>query len=401
MCREVAQLAFRRSLTDDERQRYIDQFFADGEPPREACTRSLIAILKSPWFLYIGLEKSQTPSERIAERLAWYLWDSIPDRRLQIAVNKNQLNDEAAVREIAEKMVDTSAAKAKIREFIVRWLRLDSTSEMAKDPAVFAQFNQDLVDDLHESLLRFVDDCFWGDNDDFRQLLLADYLWLNPRLMEFYGVQAATPNETADDDPFQKVSVDPNQRAGLLTHPLLLSQLAYYRTTSPIHRGVFVSRNLLGIRLSPPPFAIEPLSEDFDLSMTTRQRVEFQTRPDNCMSCHHVINPLGFALESLDAVGRLRETEKDHAVDTRVLVQTDGEQTIELEGPRELAEFLAGSRQTQRHFVETLFHHLVKQPVAAYGEHKLDELTDRFIESGCRIRQLMVDIAVTAAMNEH
>jgi hypothetical protein len=215
-------------------------------------------------------------------------------------------------------------------------------------------------------------------------------------LQDYYGIPR---DQASDPRQFHKVAVAGDRRAGLLTHPLLLSQLAYYRTTSPIHRGVFVSRNLLGIKLNPPPVAVEPLAEDFDPAMTTRQRVEFQTRPDNCMSCHRVINPLGFALESLDAVGRVRTQENEHPVDTRVVVQTGYSEPIELDGPRKLAEYLADSPQTHRHFVETLFHHLVKQPIAAYGPETLDQLTKRFVESGYRIPDLMADIAATAAMH--
>jgi hypothetical protein len=275
-------------------------------------------------------------------------------------------------------------------------LRLDGAADVAKDPDLFEAFDAQFIDDLQESLLRFVDEYTWGENDDFRQLLLADHLWLNDRLRSFYGA-TGDPATPAD---FVQVPFDPQQRAGLLTHPLLLSQLAYYRTTSPIHRGVFVSRQLLGVKLNPPPVAVEPLGEDYDPAMTTRQRVEFQTRPDNCMTCHRVINPLGFALESLDAVGRIRETERERPVDTRVIVETGDGTSVEVDGPRELAELLAGSRSTQRHFVESLFHHLVKQPVAAYGDGRLEQLTDSFVASGCRIRPLIVEIALAAATYE-
>ena len=393
LCCKFAELAFRQSLNDEQQRRYVDQFFIAGQPVTTSVQKSLIVIFKSPRFLYQDVALDRRPSEVVAERLAWYLWDSIPDQELRTAVAENGLTSKTDVTRVAERMIDAPATRTKIREFVVRWLHLEASADLSKDPAVFAQFDRMLLDDLQESALRFVDDCIWGEGD-YRQLYLADYLWLNSRLREFYGV----PLTEGTSEEFGKVVVDSNQRAGLLTHPLLLSQLAYYRTTSPIHRGVFVSRNLLGIKLNPPPVAVEPLSEEFDLAMTTRERVEFQTRSENCMSCHRVINPLGFALEGLDAVGRVRELERDRPVDTQVVLETKAG-TFKLNGPRQLAEFLADSPDAQRHFVETMFHHLVKQPVAAYGSDKLNELTQRFTESGCRIRELIVDIAVTASMH--
>ncbi len=400
-CRQFAALAFRRELSADEIERYVDQFFSAGASAHESTKKSLIAILKSPWFLYVGLPGSQSPTEAAAERLAWILWDSIPDRALRQAAAGGDWTDPAAVQAAAERMLNEPAARRKMREFFVHWLRLDDATDLSKDPNVFAQFDGTLADDLQESLLQFLDDCVWGESDDFRRLLLADQLWLNSRLREFYGVEPISADAAAPQfDTFQPVAVDPQSRAGLLTHPLLLSQLAYYRTTSPIHRGVFVSRQLLGVKLNPPPVAVEPLGEDYDPAMTTRQRVEFQTKPDNCMTCHRVINPFGFALESLDAVGRIRATERDRPVDTRVIVETDSGNSISVEGPRQLAEYLAASPAAHRHFVQTLFHHLVKQPIAAYGEETWSRLTDRFVESGYRIRPLIVDIAVTAALFE-
>jgi hypothetical protein len=227
---------------------------------------------------------------------------------------------------------------------------------------------------------------------------------MNPRLKRFYRDDhfAEQPDEPNPNSigPFESISLDPNERAGLLTHPLLLSRLAYYRSTSPIHRGVFVSRRLLGWQLKPPPVAVDPLGEDFDPEMTTRQRVEFQTSPDNCMSCHRTINPLGFTLERFDAVGRPRASDNEKPVDTKVVYLSAAGESVEMNGPRDLANYLVGERETYRNFVESMFHHLVKQPVAAYGENRFDELTTEFMKNDCNIRELIVRIAVDVAMYE-
>src|SRR6202034_272152 len=97
------------------------------------------------------------------------------------------------------------------------------------------------------------------------------------------------------------------QRAGVLTHPYLLSAFAYTGTTSPIHRGVFLARNVLGVALRPPPDAFTPLPAELHPDLNTRERITKQTSPKDCRSCHAIINPLGFTLEHFDAIGRLRD----------------------------------------------------------------------------------------------
>src|SRR5262249_39067563 len=144
---------------------------------------------------------------------------------------------------------------------------------------------------------------------DFRELLGAKSLYLNGRLARLYGV------DLPPDAPFRKVDRAPGDRSGILTHPYLMSSFAYTASSSPIHRGVFLSRSVLGRPLRPPPEAVAPLAAALHPDLTTRQRVELQTRPESCQSCHAMINQLGFALEHYDAIGRYREKEKGRPVD--------------------------------------------------------------------------------------
>src|SRR6185295_6700356 len=102
-----------------------------------------------------------------------------------------------------------------------------------------------------------------------------------------------------------------------LTHPYLMARFAYTSESSPIHRGVFLARGLLGQTMRPPPEAVAPLAPDLNPDLTTRERVESQTRGAACMTCHSIINPLGFTLEQFDAVGRLRDFDRGKAVDVR------------------------------------------------------------------------------------
>ncbi len=399
-CRALAEAAFRRGITEDERQRYVDHFFETAESPQVALKRSVLSIFKSPAFLFPEIQSADDGQRTIANRLALFLNDSIPDRELVEQLKKSSsVNEESSI-EMASCLAESEPGKAKLRQFFRSWLKIDEAHGLTRDPEQFGGFDERLVDDLQESLMRLVEEVVWNDASDYRQLFLADHLWMSPAMKEFYATSAdddSPPPEVVQERSFERIDSENGQRAGLLTHPLILSHLAYYRTTSPIHRGVFVTRGLLGIGLKPPPIAVEPLGEDFDPEMTTRQRVEFQTRPANCMACHEVINPLGFAFENIDAVGRFRETDNQKPVNAAVQFKTPSGNLLELNGPRQLAEYLVTEQAAHRHFVESLFHHIVKQPVAAYGEKRLDELTDGFVASEFNIRKLYVDIAVMAA----
>jgi Protein of unknown function (DUF1588)/Protein of unknown function (DUF1585) len=183
----------------------------------------------------------------------------------------------------------------------------------------------------------------------------------------------------------------------VLSHPYLMASFAYSGTTSPIHRGVFLARNVLGRGLRPPPEAVSPLPPELHAQLTTRERVTLQTRPAACVSCHGMINPLGFTLERFDAVGRLRSEEKGRAIDATGSYQVRSGETVTFEGARELAAFLARSDETHDAFVEQLFHAVVKQPAAAYGSQTLTNLRQSFAANAFNIRKLLIEIVATTA----
>jgi hypothetical protein len=269
---------------------------------------------------------------------------------------------------------------------------LDRLHELAKDPKLFPEFNQDVVADLRTSLDLFLDDIAWGETPDFRQFLLSDGVYLNGRLSKLYG------GDLPADAPFQKVPLGPDKRAGVLTHPLLMAGFADHANGSPIHRGVFIARGLLGRRLRPPPDAVTPMSPDLHPEMSTRERVALQTKSQACLSCHTMINPLGFALENFDAVGRWRAQEKGRPVDASGAYESPSGDLIKFTGSKALAETLAKSEETHAAFIEHLFHALVKQPVMAYGIQRPERLRQAFVKNEFNVRKLMADIVVTSAM---
>ena len=392
---EIVETAFRGSLPDELKTLYIDKQVDVTEDDQEAIKRVVLAALKSPRFLYPLLDPKQSKSQRVANRLALTLFDSLPaDERMRKAIEQNKLETDEQIRAMADSMTFDFRARAKTRQMIHEWLNLSRFEEIAKNAELYPGFDDAVVADLRYSLNGFVDEVLWSDAN-YRDLFLADWTMTTPRLAEFYGEKWRSAEEGAAG--LVRSVADGERRFGLLTHPYLLSGLSYHDTTSPIHRGVFLIRYMLGRALRPPNEAFTPFSADLHPNLTTRERVALQTSPENCQGCHVKINGLGFTLENFDAVGRYREKERGRPIDPtgRYLTRTDEEVTFK--SVRQLAEFLASSDDGHRAFVARAFQHFVKQPAAAYGPDTLDKLVKKFRTNNCNIRLLLVDIAVIAA----
>ncbi len=344
----------------------------------------VLFALISPRFLYVPTDDAP---QAVANRLALALWDSLPDDALRQAAANGRLKTDEQLRQQARRMLADPRAATKLRLFFLQWMKVETPPELSKDPKSYAAFDAAVAADLRTSLKMFVEDVMWDKASDFRQLLLADDTYMNGRLAAYYGVKMP-----ADAD-FRKVAFEPDQRAGILSHPYLMAVFAHAADTSPIKRGVFITRGVLGLALRPPPMAIAPLAAELQPSLTTRQRVELQTRPEACQSCHATINPLGFALERFDASGRLRQQEKGRPIDASGCYRTRDGREVKFTGVRSLAEFLAASGEVHQAFVEQLFRYLVKQPVQAYGPQTLAAIKHAFDSSGYNMQELVVEIA--------
>ncbi len=386
-----AERAFRRALTPEEKTFYVDRHFNGSIAPDVALKRSVMLALKSPRFLYPDLG-GKPDDHTAAARMALVLWDSIPDGPLLEAAAKGELHTRDQLRAQATRMMTDPRAKAKLRGFFHEWLAFDEAAEMTKDHEAWPDFDEAVLADLRESLDAFVDGVVWSEASDYRQLLLSDQLLLNGRLAKFYGVQAA------DEHKFTPVKFDPSQRAGVFTHPYLLAAMSHEKTTAPIKRGVFLTRNILGRILKSPPMAVTFEDGKFDPSLTMREKITDLTKNSSCMGCHATINPLGFSLENYDAVGRWRVAEKDKPIDPVSDYTTADGETLQLRGPRDVASHAAGNRDAQRGFIRQMFQYSVKQPPAAYGAETVAKLHESFSKSGFNMRALLVEIAVTSSM---
>ncbi len=388
------EVAFRRPLKPEEKSLFVEKAFQKHGETEEAIRQIVLLTLTSPRFLYpdTAFDSPQGPWAR-ASALALALWDSIPNQDLRKAAEQGHLSTPKQIEERAWKMLHDGRARNKTREFFHHWLELDKAQEVSKDSKLFPDFSPEVMADLRTSLELFLNEITWSEKSDYRQLLLSDKMFLNERLGKIYGKPEIKGG-------FQKVDLPGQARTGVITHPYLMTAFAYHNNTSPIHRGVFLTRNIAGMTLKPPPEAIEFKDNDFPPHLSMREKVTELTRAKACMACHSMINPLGFSLEHYDAIGRWRAKEQNKPINDDGVLETDSGVKIEIKGPREVAEFAANSESSHRAFVRQMFHHSVKQPALAYGPETMNRLQDHFENTHFDIRYLIVKIAILATRPE-
>lgn len=392
-CNRFAERAFRRPLTAEQQALYVARPFESTADLESAVDRVVLMVLKSPRFLYRELGGSRDDAFNAASRLSYVLWDSPPDQELLNAAAAGKLRSREEIAAQARRMVRDPRVDAKLRVFFLQWMKLDLARGFTKNAKSFPQFNATVGAELQTSMELTIEDLLESKEADFRQLLLSSSLFLNGRLAGIYGAKLKA------EAPFQKVSFDPNERAGLLSHPYLMAAFADATDSSPIRRGVFVARAILGRTLRPPPDAFVPVPPALHPDLTTRERAILQTKPDSCRSCHALINPLGFTMERYDALGRFRSQDNRRPVDSSgSYVNAKGKET-KFNGVRELANFLAESDEVYAAFVDKLFYFSVGHPIRTFGSDLPADLQRYFVEHGFDIRRLMEEIAVRAALN--
>jgi mono/diheme cytochrome c family protein len=386
-CSRLVALAFRAPLTEEERGTYVDRRFEPGVPIETAVQRVALLALKSPRFLYPNIGVDSRSPYAAATRLAFALWDSIPDAALLDAARSQRLLSGDELRRQAERMLDDPRARAKVRSFFHQWLRLDGATDLSKDAKLFPGFLRGPRR---------------GSEDVARSFPRRGRLGAELRLPRAVSRERALRQRArlgvlrlrvagAGAVPGRDAGRPSTLRGAVASLRALALRLSGRQLAHPPRR--ILVRSVLGRALRPPPAAFAPLAPDLHPDLTTRERVELQTRPEACQSCHSAINALGFTLEEFDAVGRFRSEERGKPIDAVGSCQLASGESVPLQGAKELAAFLAGSAEAHRAFVVQLFHYVVKQPVMAYGPRTPETLRELFAASGFNVRRLLLAIA--------
>jgi len=322
----LARTAYRRPVDKATVDTLIDFYRrgrndVEGSGAFEAGIESALQfILASPEFL-IRFEKdpANLPPTKVyrlddvalASRLSFFLWSSVPDEQLLTLASQGRLKDPLVLERQVTRMLADPRSKALITNFAEQWLHLRNLKSSSPDLVAFPDFDDNLRQAMKEETSLFFDSIV-RENRSVVDLLNADYTFVNERLARHYGI----PNVYGSQ--FRRVKVTSEARRGLLGQAAVLTVTSYPNRTSPVERGKWILTNLLGVPPQPPPPNVPPL-EDANATgkvLSLRERMEKHRANPVCAGCHKAMDPIGFALESFDGIGRWRTTEDGAPINT-------------------------------------------------------------------------------------
>ena len=339
--------AFRRPVADAEIDRYagfVDAAVKRNEPFEFGMQVALTAVLVSPHFLY-RIETDKRPDDpadrhalndfELASRLSYFLWSSMPDDQLLAQAEQGDLHHDAVLDEQVRRMLKDPRSQALVDNFAEQWLQLRILNEVTPDPEKFPEFTAQLREDMKQETRRFFEYVMREDRS-ILEFLDGRYTFVNARLAKHYGLPEV------GGDAFQKVGLDDQKRAGLLTQGSILALTSNPDRTSPVKRGKWVMEVILDQPPPPPPPNVPELDEAAKAApeATLRQQLELHRQNATCNSCHRVMDQLGFGMENFDAIGRWREQDNGKPLDTTGELPGGAR----FAGPVELAHVLRGKQ---------------------------------------------------------
>ncbi len=321
----LARRAYRRPVAEAELEGPL-RFFragraeaASGDPFEAGIERALAAILVSPQFLFRierqppavapGTAYGLAPLE-LASRLAFFLWSSLPDEELLAAAETGALSSPDGLERQARRMLRDPRSESLVGNFAAQWLHIRNLDSIRPDMRRFPDFDHNLRMAFREETERLLSSVIREDRS-ILDLLRPGYTFLNERLAKHYGFRDVYGSH------FRRVDLGPgSRRGGLLRHGSVLTVTSYATRTSPVIRGKWVLENLLGMPPPPSPENVPELKESTSSGkLSVRDRLAEHRADPACASCHDPMDPLGFALENYDAVGRWRDADADGPID--------------------------------------------------------------------------------------
>jgi mono/diheme cytochrome c family protein len=358
--------------------------------------RALERILVSPEFLF-RIERDplrvapdtayRITDVELASRLSFFLWSSIPDEELLTLAEKGTLGTPAVIEQQVRRMLADPRARALVTNFAGQWLSLRKLRTLSPDPKAFPDFDDNLREALREETELFVESLL-RENRSVLDLLAADYTFLNERLARHYGIPGVLGSH------FRRVSLADERRRGLLGHGSILTVTSYANRTAPTLRGAWILENLQGTPPPPPPPNVPSLREEEPGTqgrvLTMRERMEQHRVNPACATCHKVMDPLGFALENFDALGRWRDSYAGTPIDPSGVLPSGSE----FAGPVGLRTVLLGNPEQFVHtFVEKLFTYGLGRGVEFYDAPSVRQVMREAAGERYRLGTILAGIA--------
>ncbi len=371
----LARQAYRRPTTDADVETLLP-FYRDGrnEGAFDAGIQAAVErLLVDPEFLFrIETDPPDVPPGapyrigdlELASRLSFFLWSSIPDDELLDLAAAGRLSEPAVLDRQIERMLADRRSTALVENFAGQWLQLRKLRNATPDTATYTAFDENLREAMWRETQLFLENELREDRPVVNALR-ADYTFVNERLARHYGIP------DVHGVHFRRVNYPDDTRGGILGHASLLTITSYANRTSPVVRGVWLLENVLGTPPSPAPPDVPslPSVNEGGVARSVRERLETHRTNAICASCHNTIDPLGFALEEFDAIGRFRATSGGGTpFDTGIPIDASGTliDGTELHG-------LAGLRnvilEREDQFVETVTEKLLTYALGRTLEH--------------------------------
>ena len=398
--RDFATRAWRRPLRAGELEELVALF--KQQRPRtdsykEALRVPLVSILSSPHFLCRLERRSEQPgpqkldAHELASRLSYFLWRTMPDGELRAAAADGSLLEDGVLAAQVDRMLGDPKIAAFCETFPARWLGVEKVMTVDVEPRMFPGVGWGLRRDMLEETRRVFSEILQT-GASLLELLDSDWTFLNSRLARHYGIPGP------GDDVLRRVALpEDSERGGLLGHGSILTLTSNGMRTLPITRGAFVLENILASPTPPPPPNVTPLEEVEQPrpNATTRELLELHRQDPTCINCHRKIDPIGFALEQYDAVGRWRSHEhslvdgkrvRTHPVDT--VGQLPGGEPFEgLSGLKRI--LLADADKFRRCLVEKILVYALDREVIFTDDQLIEELVREMSRQGDSIHGLI------------
>jgi mono/diheme cytochrome c family protein len=363
---EMSRRAYRRPVTDADMEEILS-FFERGRNRgtfEQGIETALRRVISGPEFVFrmeadppnVAVNTPYRISDlELASRLSFFLWSTIPDDELYNIAIEGKLRTAGTLERQVQRMIADPKAQALVSSFADQWLYLRNLKGVVPDPDVFPDFD----DNLRQALGRETELLFESivkQDRNVTDLLTAEYTFVNERLARHYGIPGIY------GDRFRRVMLTDDARRGLLGQGSILTLTSVAIRTSPVSRGKWILTNILGTPPPPPPPNVPALKEGVGRSLSMRDRMAEHRANAVCATCHKVMDPIGFALENFDAVGRWRVKDGDAKIDATDVV-FDG---TKVEGAVGLRNFLMSRKEV---FVQTLTEKLLMYALGRTPEY--------------------------------
>ena len=303
-----AKRAFRRKVSREEMDlwvEYLESRRVASGTWEDAIIETMTAMMASPDFLYLRDDEGELDAWQLANRLSYLCWSTMPDDELFSLAASGELTDPEVLRQQVKRLLGDERSRRFSDSFASQWLALETLGTMPPDKKLFPQYNSALESAMRSETLQFFRYVF-QENRSIEDFIDSDYTFLNNKLAELYGVPFKA-GDKADKGKIVLAKLPRNSgRGGILGHASILALTSNGVETSPVERGVWVLEHFMGTPPPPPPEEVPALVPDQNGAQTVRQLLEKHRSDTACMTCHRRIDPLGFALESYDPIGRFR-----------------------------------------------------------------------------------------------